>query len=266
MLRLLNDGCFPVFRRFFVRQALLLTRSRFISTSVCALVPQTSASVQLSEFDKAARCSLPKPIVARDAASEGIHYADNRFVVLDVPFQGTFFVSSAVYQHCVEWAALRPGSTGGRVLVIAGPPRSGRTAALTQVLPGLLSAQYHSHATAVPILLHISCVEAGASAARLPLAIVQATAHLAQSLGARAQLPPPAEDCLGLYRNKLDALARLIASRGGELCITFDDVEVGGGLAKAAEFFGASKKSSPNLSLAGGCPRSTRWARAKALS
>ena len=155
-------------------------------------------------------------------------------VVMETPAVGPLYMSGPAFTACQLWSASHDPTHSGRILALVGPPKSGRSLALTHVLPGLLAAaaqEQRGGGPLQPTVVYVSCASAGATAAGLAHAILDASTKAVRAVRRISRIsPPPAlvEDCLRSYASMLQSLTRRAAASGAAVALLLDDVEVRG--------------------------------------
>lgn len=115
-----------------------------------------------------------------------------------------------------------------KLLSLVGPVKSGKSAVLFNVLPGLLAAQHAVAGGPTPVIFRhaFDHKEApGAAAMRL----LERAAFFAKSLGFKLEIPEHAP-CSALRQlgDIMGVFSSTIESRGGMLCLLLDEVQVRG--------------------------------------
>jgi hypothetical protein len=106
-----------------------------------------------------------------------------------------------------------------------GPIKSGKSAILMDVLPGLLVAQHAAVGGPTPVIFRFSFV-LGDPPEAASLRLVQVAAKFAKSQGFVLDVPGSPFDALNLLGDVMGEFAVCIANRGGELCLLLDEVQV----------------------------------------
>lgn len=165
-------------------------------------------------------------------ASEWGVPSKNGLTVVQSSDVGPLFLDSAVFAALQAWS--NRSTELPRLLVVSGPPKSGRSVMLMKYIPRLLlrCGQGVSPPFA-PAQLHVSCAtmrcppsDHSNAAADFAQKLLHEADMLARSWGSTLTYPSVPADILRCYTSKLDKLVRAASRRGCEVLLTLDDVEV----------------------------------------
>jgi len=169
--------------------------------------------------------SLPAPIEFQQ--QEGLLDATGaQLHVAQLPATGPYFLEDLAHQKLRSWARGNPGPADHKLLVLTGPIKSGKSAMLNDVLPGVLAAQHAASGGPMPVFFHFSfSLGEGPHAAALRLA--RAAGRRANDLGFEINvLPTTGELALAELPDVISSLAAGIAKGGGELVLLIDEAQV----------------------------------------
>lgn len=146
--------------------------------------------------------------------------------VAELPTSGPFFLEDTAHQQVLAWVREHPSATVHKLLVLTGPIKSGKTALLITVLPGVLAAQYAAAGGPKPVFFHFAFT-LGHGPGKAALKLVRAAAAKAVDLGFEISSVPPTEElALVEFPRVMSALAAGIAAGGGELVLLIDEAQV----------------------------------------
>ena len=148
--------------------------------------------------------------------------------VAQMPVTGPFFLEDRAHQQLLSWAQGHPSPAyhDRKLVVLTGPIKSGKTALLNHVLPGMLTAQHAAFGGPKPVFFRFKFTlgEGPQAAAKR---FCDAAARLAEDLGFRLTGVPatPVAALINMDDMAL-ALALGIAKGGGELVLLIDEAQV----------------------------------------
>ena len=145
-----------------------------------------------------------------------------------VPSAGPFFLEDLAHQKLVSWARGHPSPAAAdhKLLVLTGPIKSGKSALLNDVLPGVLATQHAACGGPTPVFFRFSfTLGEGSQAAALTLA--RAVSATASALGFEIlAMPTTGEQALCDMARIVRDLAAGVAAGGGELVVLIDEAQV----------------------------------------
>lgn len=161
-----------------------------------------------------------------------VHFTDvelvpgERMLVASLP-SGPFFLEPRQHdllQYFVK-GPLLPNVP--QLIALVGPIKSGKSAVMQSVLPGLFAAQHLLAGGPIPIVLcfTFSLNDPPEVAA---LRLLRRAAVLAKSLGFVLEVPDLASNALNELADVVGDFAQGVARRGGVLCLNLDEVQVRG--------------------------------------
>lgn len=139
---------------------------------------------------------------------------------------GPFFLDLRQYELLRDFVSGSPQQNIPKLLALVGPIKSGKSAILMDALPGLLVAHHAAVGGPTPVIFCYSFV-LGDPPEAASLRLLRAAAKIAKSQGFVLDVPESPFDALNLLGDVMGELAAGIASRGGELCLLLDEVQVG---------------------------------------
>ena len=171
-----------------------------------------------------------------------------RMLVASLP-SGPFFLESRQHDvlQCFVNGPLLPHVP--QLIALVGPIKSGKSAVMQSVLPGLFAAQYSLAGGPTPIVLcfAFSLKDPPDVAA---LRLLRRAAVLAKSLGFVLEVPDLASNALNELADVMGDFAQGVASRGGVLCLNLDEVQVSGHQWKSTRKFPCEQTQAPVLAAA----------------
>ena len=173
----------------------------------------------------AALCpALPAPVTFKEAGL--VDGASGPMHVAELPTSGPFFLEDTAHQQVLAWVREHPSAYVHKLLVLTGPIKSGKTAILTTVLPGVLAAQYAAAGGPKPVFFHFAFT-LGHGPGKAALKLVEFAGAKAKALGFEIpNLPTAKEVALVAFPRVMSALAAGIAAGGGELVLLIDEAQV----------------------------------------
>lgn len=138
---------------------------------------------------------------------------------------GPFFLELRQHELLRDFVSGSPRHNIPKLLALVGPIKSGKSAILMDVLPGMLVAQYAAAGGPTPVVFRFSFV-LGDPPEAASLRLLQVAAKFAETQGFMLKVPGSSFDALNLLGDVIGDLASGIASRGGELCLLLDEVQV----------------------------------------
>ena len=154
---------------------------------------------------------------------------DTKMRVAELP-SGPFFLERAQFQLLRRFAEGKPQRDRPKLLAVVGPVKSGKSAVLMDVLPGLFAS---AHAKAAgdgptPVIFPFTFDEADAPEAAA-LRLLSSASRFASTIGLTLVVPATTQLALLTLGDVMGELARKVHEDGGELCILLDELQVGDG-------------------------------------
>lgn len=144
-----------------------------------------------------------------------------RFFIADLP-SGPFFLEPQQHSLLHSFASGNLLPHIPKLIGLVGPVKSGKSAIMNDVLPGMLAAQHAIAGGPRPVILSITFA-ANVSPATAAVQLLESAKDLAKTLGFHLSIPSSPSVALLRIGEVMRAFSREIESRGGMLCLLLDE-------------------------------------------